>query len=57
MDKFKMENLQEAVASYIEVSEESGKNDYADFMTKLQYSTIKFQTKFWELYETVKQAA
>jgi hypothetical protein len=57
MEKFKMENLQEAVATYIQVSEESGKNGYAEFMTKLQYSTIKFQNKFWELYETVKQAA
>jgi hypothetical protein len=54
MDKFKMADLDEAVATYFEVAEVAGPNQYADFMTKLQYSTIKFQTKFWDAVEAAK---
>jgi hypothetical protein len=54
MDKFKMADLEQAVATYLEIAENAGQNTYADFMTQLQYSTIKFQNKFWE---AVKAAA
>ncbi len=57
MEKFKMADLEQAVAAYLEVAEVAGPNEYADFMTKLQYSTIKFQTKFWDAVESAKVTA
>jgi hypothetical protein len=54
MDKFKMADLEQAVATYLEIAENAGQNTYADFMTQLQYSTIKFQTKFWDAVQAAK---